>query len=136
MPLGANGAMRLTTAYYFTPSGNSIQGEGITPDILVEQIRFDKSKKINSRRRSEGDLRGSLANPNGKSDGKESKDDKKDAKKPEESANDKQDGSDDNKKDEDDKEDEEPVLTTAQDDYQLNYAINLLHGMAIARNID
>ncbi|MCK5424103.1 MAG: PDZ domain-containing protein [Emcibacter sp.] len=123
IPLGANGAMRLTTAYYFTPSGNSIQSEGITPDIMVEQIRFDKSKKINSRRRSENDLRGRLANPNGKSDDKDQKESKDD--KPEDAANDNKD---------DEKKDEEPVVTTAQDDYQLNYAINLLHGMAIARN--
>lgn len=126
IPLGSNGAMRLTTAYYFTPSGNSIQGEGITPDILVEQINFDKSEKIESRRRSENDLRGSLANPNGDSD-----DDDENASEDtlDEAAN-------DNDADADEKKDEEPVLTTAQDDYQLNYAINLLHGMAIARNVN
>ena len=37
IPLGANGALRLTTALYYTPSGKSIQGTGITPDIKVEQ---------------------------------------------------------------------------------------------------
>ena len=38
IPLGpGNGALRLTTARYFTPSGRSIQAEGITPDIKVEQ---------------------------------------------------------------------------------------------------
>ena len=38
IPLGAgNGALRLTTAHYFTPSGRSIQAEGITPDIAVLQ---------------------------------------------------------------------------------------------------
>ncbi len=38
IPLGAgDGALRLTTARYFTPSGRSIQAEGITPDIEVEQ---------------------------------------------------------------------------------------------------
>jgi carboxyl-terminal processing protease len=38
MPLGAgNGALRLTTARYYTPSGRSIQAEGITPDITVLQ---------------------------------------------------------------------------------------------------
>jgi carboxyl-terminal processing protease len=37
IPLGENGALRLTTALYYTPSGKSIQGTGITPDILVEQ---------------------------------------------------------------------------------------------------
>ena len=37
IPLGENGALRLTTALYYTPSGKSIQGTGITPDIKVEQ---------------------------------------------------------------------------------------------------
>jgi carboxyl-terminal processing protease len=37
IPLGENGALRLTTALYYTPSGTSIQGAGINPDIVVEQ---------------------------------------------------------------------------------------------------
>jgi carboxyl-terminal processing protease len=37
IPLGANGALRLTTALYYTPAGRSIQGTGIVPDIAVEQ---------------------------------------------------------------------------------------------------
>ncbi|MBB4003500.1 MAG: S41 family peptidase [Aurantimonas endophytica] len=37
IPLGANGALRLTTALYYTPSGRSIQGRGIDPDITVDQ---------------------------------------------------------------------------------------------------
>src|SRR5204863_8785746 len=37
IPLGANGAIRLTTARYYTPSNRSIQAKGIDPDILVEQ---------------------------------------------------------------------------------------------------
>ncbi|MBB3977093.1 carboxyl-terminal processing protease [Rhizobium azooxidifex] len=37
IPLGDAGALRLTTALYYTPSGKSIQGTGITPDIAVEQ---------------------------------------------------------------------------------------------------
>ena len=37
IPLGTNGALRLTTALYYTPSGRSIQGRGIDPDIAVEQ---------------------------------------------------------------------------------------------------
>jgi len=37
IPLGANGALRLTTALYYTPSDTSIQGKGIEPDIKVEQ---------------------------------------------------------------------------------------------------
>ncbi|WP_454852795.1 S41 family peptidase [Rhizobium binxianense] len=37
IPLGENGALRLTTALYYTPSGRSIQGTGITPDVKVEE---------------------------------------------------------------------------------------------------
>lgn len=37
IPMGDNGALRLTTALYYTPSGRSIQGTGITPDITVEE---------------------------------------------------------------------------------------------------
>jgi carboxyl-terminal processing protease len=39
MPLRGNGAMRLTTARYYTPSGRSIQALGVSPDIVVEQPR-------------------------------------------------------------------------------------------------
>ena len=42
LPLSAsNGAMRLTTSRYFTPSGRSIQAQGITPDIIVEQSKIE-----------------------------------------------------------------------------------------------
>ena len=51
------GAMRLTTARYYTPNGLSIQGKGIEPDILVNQGNF-KSTEIESY--SESDLVGSL----------------------------------------------------------------------------
>ncbi len=44
IPLGEYGAMRLTTSRYYTPSGRSIQGTGITPDILVEQGRLEPLK--------------------------------------------------------------------------------------------
>jgi carboxyl-terminal processing protease len=41
IPLPGNGAMRLTTARYYTPSGRSIQGLGITPDVQVDESRTD-----------------------------------------------------------------------------------------------
>ncbi|WP_102830074.1 S41 family peptidase [Bartonella bovis] len=48
IPLGDdNGALRLTTALYYTPSGTSIQGTGITPDIIVEQPLPEKYKGYN-----------------------------------------------------------------------------------------
>ena len=39
IPLPGNGAMRLTTARYYTPSGRSIQGLGIAPDVPVAETR-------------------------------------------------------------------------------------------------
>ncbi|MCH9012659.1 MAG: S41 family peptidase [Proteobacteria bacterium] len=63
IPLSGNGAMRLTTARYYTPSGRSIQGTGIDPDIVVEQARIEKVETGPQRR--EADLRGALDNGNG-----------------------------------------------------------------------
>ncbi|MEO3428164.1 S41 family peptidase [Pelagibius sp. CAU 1746] len=63
IPLGLNGAMRLTTARYFTPSGRSIQALGIDPDILVEQATVEQAEAARPGRR-EADLRGALTNPN------------------------------------------------------------------------
>lgn len=40
MPMGDQGAMRLTTSRYYTPSGKSIQGTGVVPDVVVEQARI------------------------------------------------------------------------------------------------
>ena len=69
IPLAGNGAMRLTTARYFTPSGVSIQAKGIEPDIIVESGVTDlKKKKVQNRR--EENLRGALDNKN-KSEKKE-----------------------------------------------------------------
>jgi carboxyl-terminal processing protease len=65
IPLGENGAMRLTTARYYTPSGRSIQALGVVPDIIVEQLpRLNKEKEEDepSTRVTEADLRGALSN--------------------------------------------------------------------------
>src|SRR5690606_39659959 len=45
IPLGANGALRLTTAKYYTPSGRSIQAKGIDPDIVVTQTPPEDKKR-------------------------------------------------------------------------------------------
>jgi carboxyl-terminal processing protease len=78
IPLGANGAIRLTTARYYTPSNRSIQAKGIEPDIVVEQELPDdlKAKVAQEKNRGEASLRGHLkgedkAEP-GKDAGKES----------------------------------------------------------------
>ena len=55
--LDVKAGIRLTTARYYTPSGKSIQGKGITPDIVVEQGKFESS---NFRSLSESDLKNSL----------------------------------------------------------------------------
>jgi carboxyl-terminal processing protease len=64
MPLQGDGAMRLTTARYYTPSGRSIQALGVSPDILVEQrppieVAAEEDQR---QQRFEADLRGSLSN--------------------------------------------------------------------------
>src|SRR4029077_18765466 len=45
IPLPGHGAMRLTTARYYTPSGRSIQAKGIDPDILVEAAKIEKASE-------------------------------------------------------------------------------------------
>ena len=68
IPLGQHGAMRLTTARYYTPSGRSIQAKGIDPDIVVEARLLDDEEdddSANSRGRRESDLRGALENDGG-----------------------------------------------------------------------
>ncbi len=65
MPLRGEGAMRLTTARYYTPSGRSIQALGVSPDIIVAQPpRREETEEETPIRgaRSEADLRGSLNN--------------------------------------------------------------------------
>ena len=106
VPLPGQGAMRLTTSRYYTPSGRSIQAKGIDPDIVIEQSRVEP---INQRsRRSEADLRGALTNDS-PGDGPKKKDEtaKKDEKK--------------------DEKDAKPKVS----DYQLNRAVDLLRGIAL-----
>ena len=61
IPLPGHGAMRLTTARYYTPSGRSIQAEGIEPDIIVEQAKLEEVESKYKRTR-ESDLRGAITN--------------------------------------------------------------------------
>ena len=67
MPLRGEGAMRLTTARYYTPSGRSIQALGVSPDIIVAQpptkpASTEEDPAKSRPLRSEADLRGSLNN--------------------------------------------------------------------------
>ena len=61
IPLGSEGAIRLTTARYYTPSNTSIQAKGIKPDIKVEQELPEELKAQGDRTTSEATLRGHLS---------------------------------------------------------------------------
>jgi len=106
LPLNEKTALKLTTARYYTPSGRSIQAEGVTPDIILEPLKITKLEGMGERVK-EADLSGHLDNGNGNGKNK-SKDDKKDGKKK-----------------------DEPELSLAQRDYQLFEALNVLKGMSI-----
>ncbi len=107
MPLSGEGAIRLTTSRYYTPSGRSIQALGIEPDILVEQQQIASSEEEDDtarRRRSEADLRGSLEN----------------------------DLSDDERKLlEEERARHEATAKLRSEDLQLAYALDLLTGLAV-----
>tara|TARA_R110002126_G_scaffold13118_2_gene56408 strand:+ start:99423 stop:100859 length:1437 start_codon:yes stop_codon:yes gene_type:complete len=104
IPLPGHGAMRLTTARYFTPSGRSIQAKGVAPDIVVEPSKVEsllpKGAYI-----KESDLHGALDNDKKKTTKDKAKNDK-DAK----------------SKDATDKK---------VDDYQLMRAVDLLRGLSL-----
>ena len=102
-PLESGGALRLTTARYYTPSGDSIQAEGIVPDIQVAQAEVTKREPSRSLR--EQDLRGALDREGAEATGQEADGETSEA--------------DDGKTD-----------RLAQD-YQLNRAVTLLRGVAL-----
>lgn len=111
IPLGSQGALRLTTARYYTPSGRSIQAKGIEPDIIVEQAKVERIASVFPRR-SEADLRGHL-------DAADEDDDITAA-------------------DDGDADDAEPTTdeSAAEDDnriedYQLEYALDILRGLSL-----
>lgn len=108
IPLPGHGAMRLTTARYYTPSGRSIQAKGIEPDIKVEQARVESIET--PKRRRESDLRNALDNGDKKGNGKKP-DAKPQAGKSKTGA-----------------EGEKPA---DQQDYQLARALDLLRGLAL-----
>lgn len=112
MPLASRGAIRLTTARYYTPSGRSIQALGIEPDIIVEQVELKEGEEGASNRRgySESEMRGSLSN-----DGMTEDDRKKRA-------------------------DQEALhqrrLELREEDYQLSYALDLLQGLSVYSSLN
>ena len=107
MPLRGDGAMRLTTSRYYTPSGRSIQALGVSPNIIVEQPRRKNSEKENEevrRNRSEADLRGALSNDSLSED--------------------------EIQQIEADRLKAENAAKLREDDYQLAYAIDILSGLS------
>ena len=107
MPLRGEGAMRLTTSRYYTPSGRSIQALGVSPNIIVEQPRrknVEKEDEEVRRNRSEADLRGALSNDSLSEDEIEQI--------------------------EADRLKAENAAKLREDDYQLAYAIDILSGLS------
>ena len=107
--LGNGSALKLTTARYYTPSGASIQAKGITPDIVLDDVKVSKADDDGFKRTKEKDLTGHLEN--GDSDKK---------------ANNKK----SSKKDKEDK------LVLAKDDYALYEALNLLKGLNLVKSLN
>lgn len=111
IPLRGDGAMRLTTARYYTPSGRSIQALGISPDIVVEQPAAKPAgtepapePSAANRNRSEADLRGILSNDSMTEDERRMQE--------EEQAR------------------AEQSAKLREEDYQLAYAIDILRGLS------
>ncbi len=114
LPTSNGAAVKLTTARYFTPSGRSIQAEGIEPDIALGRVKLETLDKADSLSIKEADLSGHLQNANSAAKGKK-----------EEVEGDK--GKDSDKKD-CDKKDKSDV-----EDYSLHEALNLLKGISIIK---
>jgi carboxyl-terminal processing protease len=106
LPLSSNSALKLTTARYYTPSGRSIQAEGITPDIELETIEIAQIES-GIEPLKEADLTHHLKNGNA----------------------DDADGDKDSGKDEDSKGE-----SLVKDDYMLYEALNLLKGLVILQD--
>jgi len=115
MPLPGHGAMRLTTARYYTPSGRSIQAEGIDPDIIAQQSRVEAIE--NGTRRREADLRGALKSDKGTGEDWPEKDAAK--------------GTKDEARDKVAKEMDEASKDETLKDYQLSRALDLLRGVSL-----
>lgn len=114
MPLPGGNGMRLTTALYYTPSGRSIQAEGIEPDVIVKPAKVEELDMGDDESFGEASLKGHLEIPSDVKD--ESKDAKKDKKKREEEA----------KKKEDDEK-----IERRKKDYQLQRAIGMVKALSI-----
>ncbi len=64
LPMNNNAALKLTTARYYTPSGRSIQAEGVIPDIVIDKVRLTAIEPSAADEVKEADLTGHLGNGN------------------------------------------------------------------------
>jgi len=113
--LPGHGAIRLTTARYYTPSGRSIQAEGIQPDIVVEPAKIEKLAEVQIPH--EADLRGALKNTDPGQTNKPADKNAKPASATPESA------PSSNTVD--------PSVMGTSEDYQLARAVDMLRGLAL-----
>jgi carboxyl-terminal processing protease len=115
LPTSNGGAVKLTTARYFTPSGRSIQAEGIEPDVTLARVKLEALEKAKFDSIKEADLSGHLINGNGEK------------KKPE--AEEKA----DEKPNSQEKDAEAIDPESDVKDYPLHEALNLLKGISIMK---
>jgi len=137
IPLGANGAIRLTTARYYTPSNRSIQAKGIDPDIVIEQeLPEDLKGKVAEKPRGEASLRGHLRGETKAGDGKDGEAKDGEAKDGEPKDGETKDGDGTGVKD--DKESSGSsayVPKEPEKDTQLQYALSFLRGTATGPDV-
>ena len=115
VPISEDTALKLTTARYFTPSGRSIQAEGIVPDIPLSNVKLSAADKPEFDPVKEANLTGHLANPNKDADTANGKGSATTA------------GS---KQDKDAPAKDKDEMPTVSGDYQLYEALNLLKGLS------
>ena len=105
IPMNNGGALKLTTARYFTPNGRSIQGAGITPDIVLDKYKVTSTEDDSFANIKEADLSNHISNPTMSDE--------------------------EIKKSEDDTKKSKPDKVLATEDYQLHEALLLLKGLTI-----
>lgn len=104
LPMSNQAALKLTTALYYTPSGRSIQAEGIKPDIILDKVEVAVVADDDPHSLKEADLSRHLANGKQKTTSGEAKEQARDTK------------------------------SMASSDYELYEALNLLKGLALSKS--
>jgi carboxyl-terminal processing protease len=131
IPIPEHGAIRLTTARYYTPSGHSIQNKGITPDIEVQPAKIEPLKG-GDKIRSEAQLRKRLENLDEKKpQDKKTKDDKGTVSYEIEKTGNSKDKDKNTKDDKNKKDTLKKINAESAEDFQLQSAINLLRGLSV-----